>query len=343
MTDSPRRLRVAEAEAGRRLDRILADRWPDTSRNLIQKAFAADGVLVDGRARPKSFRPAAGAEVAVALPAPVEMSAAPEDIPLVIVYEDEHLLVIDKPADLVVHPAPGHPGGTLVNALLHHDRRLADAGQPLRPGIVHRLDRGTSGLLVVARTPQAHLALAAQLRDRSLGRSYLALSWGQWQEPAGELSGAIGRHRGDRRRMAVLVDGGRPALTRYLVREDLAFVQLCRVDLQTGRTHQIRVHFAHFGHPLVGDPLYGDPRRAQNTRAVDRTAAARLVRAASRQLLHAAELRLLHPADRRPLRFQAPLPADFAGALAGLRRDLGRPDQPPDPPPDPGPPPDDRR
>ena len=331
MTDQLRRLRVAETEAGRRLDRILAERFADCSRNLLQKAFAAGGVLVDGRQRPKSFKPPAGAEVTVRLPEVAALDALPEDIPLDVVFEDEHLLVIDKPADLVVHPAPGHAGGTLVNALLHHDGRLAGTGDPLRPGLVHRLDRGTSGLLVIARTPQAHAALAAQLRDRTLGRLYLALSWGLWPQRAGVLAGAIGRHPRDRRRMAVIAEGGREAVTRYEVLQDLAFVQLCRVRLQTGRTHQIRVHFAHHGHPVVGDPLYGDDRRALNTRAVDRAAAGRLVRGAERQLLHAAGLRLRHPADQRTLAFTSPLPADFAAALAALQRDLQLPERMPAP------------
>ncbi len=329
MTELLRRLRVSEAEAGQRLDRILAERWSDCSRNRLQKAFAAGGVAVDGRARPKSFRPPAGADVSVRLPEPEALAACPEDIPLAIVFEDEHLLVIDKPADLVVHPAPGHPRGTLINALLHRGRGLAATGDPLRPGVVHRLDRGTSGLLVVARTAMAHQALAAQLRARTLGRDYLALSWGAWPAPAGQLRGDVGRHPRDRRRMAVVETGGREAVTDYDVVEDLAFVQLCRARLQTGRTHQIRVHFAHHGHPIVGDPLYGDDRRALNTRAVDRAAASRLVRNAPRQLLHAAVLRLVHPVDGRVLTFRSPVPADFAAALAALRQDLGRPQAPP--------------
>ena len=322
MTDRSRRLRVTVEEAGRRLDHILAERWSDYSRSFLHKAFQAGLVLVDGRQRLKSFRPEAGQEVTVELPEQQQPDARPQDIPLQIIYEDEHLLVIDKPADLVVHPAPGHPSGTLVNALLHHDGQLAATGDPLRPGLVHRLDRGTTGLLVVARTPQAHRALADQLRDRILGRRYLALSWGTWPEPAGELRGAIGRHPRDRRRMAVVSSGGREAVTRYEVLEDLAFVQLCAVRLETGRTHQIRVHFSHHGHPVVGDPLYGDDRRARNTRPADRAAAASLVKAAPRQMLHAAGLSLIHPADGRPMTFDSPLPPDFSAALAGLRRDL---------------------
>jgi len=318
-------IRVAVEEAGQRLDLILARRVPELSRSRIQKAFAAGEVSVDGRPRPKAFRPAAGAEIRLVPPVVPALDAQPEAIPLAIVFEDEHLAVVDKPADLVVHPAPGHTGGTLVNALLYHRGRLPDTGDPLRPGLVHRLDRGTSGLLVVAFTPQAHRSLAEQIKDRSLGRGYLALSWGLWADPAGVLAGRLGRHPRDRQRMAVLAEGGREAVTHYEVLEDLAFVQLCRVRLETGRTHQIRVHFAHHGHPVVGDPLYGDDRRARNVRPLERAAAARLVQAAGRQLLHAAELHLRHPADGRRLEFRAPLPADFAAALSGLRQDLGRP------------------
>ncbi len=321
----PITVRVAEDEDGERLDRILAANLPDVSRSRIQKAFADDGVTVDGRARPKSYRPAPGAVIVLVLPEIVETHVTAQDIPLSIVHEDEHMLVVNKPPGLVVHPGPGHPDGTLVNALLHHGRMLADTGNPVRPGIVHRLDRETSGLLVVARTPAAHVTLAEQLRDRTLGRTYLALSWGTWAEDSGLLEGDIGRHPNDRQRMAVVDRRGRKAATRYEVIDDLEFVQLCRVQLTTGRTHQIRVHFTHHGHPVVGDPLYGDDRRARNVRPVDRQAASRLVSGAPRQLLHAAQLRLRHPDGGVEMQFTAPLPEDFAGALERLRQDLGRP------------------
>jgi len=325
MTELPFTFVVTDDEVGERLDSMLAARLPTLSRSYLQRVFDAGQVTVDGRLRPKSFRPPANAVIAVMLPSTVTTTAEPQDIPLAIVYEDEHLLVIDKPADLVMHPAPGHPTGTLVNALLHHDRRLATIGDPMRPGLVHRLDRETSGLVVVARTPQAHRALGDQLRDRTLGRTYLALSWGAWSEAAGTLTGNIGRHPRDRKRMAVVDGHGRTAVTHYEVLDELVFVQLCRVRLETGRTHQIRVHFAHHGHPVVGDPLYGDDNRARNVRPVDHAAATRLVSAAKRQLLHAAGLRFEHPATHRSLEFESPLPADFAAALAGLREDLRGP------------------
>ncbi len=324
MTEQVFTFAVSPDDEGQRVDALIAARLPSLSRNTVQRLFDAEAVTVDGRQRAKSYRPAAAALIAVRLPSAVPTSVDPEAIPLVIVYEDDHLLVIDKPADLVMHPAPGHPGGTLINALLHHDQGLRAVGDPARPGLVHRLDRGTSGLVIVARTPEAHRALGDQLRQRVLGRTYLALSWGAWAEPAGTLTGNLGRHPRDRKRMAVVTGYGREAVTRYEVIDDLAFVQLCRVNLLTGRTHQIRVHFTHHGHPVVGDPLYGDDARARNTRPVDRQAAAALVRRAPRQLLHAAALQCRHPADGRTLRFESPLPADFAAALRGLREDLGR-------------------
>jgi 23S rRNA pseudouridine1911/1915/1917 synthase len=315
-----RRFRVEPSQEGLRLDRFLSEQCPDLSRSQIQRALDEGRGRVAGRTRLKSHRLLAGQEVVFRpLRAPA-LQAMPEDLPLAIVYGDEDLVVIDKPAGLVVHPAPGHATGTLVNALLHHYGPLAAAGDPLRPGIVHRLDRDTSGLLVVALHETSHRALAAQLRARRMRRVYLALSWGCWPSAAGQLRGAIGRHPRRRQRMAVVSSGGRAAETHYQVEEDFGFVQLCRVSLTTGRTHQIRVHFAHHGHPIVGDPVYGDDRRARNVRPVERGEAARLVKLARRQLLHAAELTLVHPRSGLELTFRSPLPPDLAAALSLLRQ-----------------------
>ena len=276
-------------------------------------------MLVDDRARPKSFKLKAGSRVAFKPePRPV-MEAVPQDIPLDIVYEDDRLLVVDKPAGMVVHPAAGHPDGTLVNALLQHGGTLSAGGDPLRPGIVHRRDRDTSGLMAVARADEAHRHLAAQLEDRLMGRTYHTVSWGRWSEDAGTLTGDIGRDPRQRQRMAVVAAGGKPAETRYEVVEDFGFVQHCRVELATGRTHQIRVHFAHNRHPVVGDRLYGDDSRRRGVHNLDRARADRMVRKAKRQMLHAAELRLVHPADDRALVFTSELPADMAGVLEDLR------------------------
>jgi 23S rRNA pseudouridine1911/1915/1917 synthase len=202
--------------------------------------------------------------------------------------------------------------------LLHHCRGLAAGGDPLRPGIVHRLDRDTTGLLAVALTDEAHRHLAAQLEDRRMGRTYQALSWGRWKEEEGILTGDIGRHPRFRQKMAVVERGGKPATSRYRVLEDFGFVQLCRVGLETGRTHQIRVHFAHHGHPVVGDPMYGDDRRARGIHNLDRRQADRMVKAAGRQMLHAAALELIHPATGQTLEFEAPTPPDLQAVLTLL-------------------------
>jgi 23S rRNA pseudouridine1911/1915/1917 synthase len=313
---------VTLEESGERLDLVLAERLPDLSRNQIQRGFATGQATVDGRPRSKSYRVDVGEQVVFPVPTLAASVAVPQPIPLNIVYEDDDLLIVDKPAGLVTHPAPGHSTGTLVNALLHHCGHLAPTGDPLRPGLIHRLDRDTSGLLAVALSPRALKSLAAQLKDRTLGRTYLALSWGTWSEDTGTLSGDIGRHARDRQRQAVLENGGREAITHYEVVDDLSFVQLCRVKLATGRTHQIRVHFAHHGHPVVGDLIYGDDRRAMNVRPVDRSAATRLIKGVSRQFLHAAALELRHPADGRLLTATSPLPPELAGPLARLHADV---------------------
>ncbi len=314
-----RTFKATESDAGERLDVYLSRTCPDLSRNQIQNAIQAGRAMVDGKPRSKGYRLAADTHILFQPLPPSPLTATPEDLPLSIVYEDKELLVVNKPAGMVVHPGPGHPTGTLVNALLHHCTRLGEVADKLRPGIVHRLDQDTSGLLAVALSDAAHRALAGQLKARSMVRAYQLLSWGRWRELTGELTGAIGRHPRDRQRMAVLVQGGRPAVTYYAVQEDFGFVQLCRVKLATGRTHQIRVHFAHAGHPVVGDPLYGDDRRARNVRPVDRPLAARMMSKVRRQMLHAATLTLAHPRSGQPLTFTAPIPSDMAGVLAELR------------------------
>jgi len=310
---------VTEAEAGARLDAFLVDRCPDLSRTAIQEDLTADRVRVEGRARPKSFRLKAGLTVTYSPGVRPEIKAVAQDIPLDIVYQDDALLVINKPADMVVHPAPGHPDGTLVNALLWHCRDLQAGSDPLRPGIVHRLDRHTTGLMAVALNDQAHAHLGDQLKDRRMGRAYKALSWGQWKLDEDVLTGDIGRHPRQRQKMAVVEHGGREAVTRYRVLEDFGFAQYCEVNLETGRTHQIRVHFAHNAHPIVGDPLYGDDKRAKGIHNLDRLQANVMVRDASRQMLHAASLHLIHPVSGQEMTFTAALPTDIERVLTGLR------------------------
>jgi len=310
---------VGPEDEGQRLDSFLAKRCPDLSRSRIHADMKEELVLVDGRPRPKGFRLRAGGRVVFQPGIRPEMKAVAQDIPLDIVHEDDHILVINKAAGMVVHPAVGHPDGTLVNALLHHCKNLSAGGDPLRPGIVHRLDRDTSGLMAVALTDTAHRHLSAQLQDRRMGRTYLTVSWGRWKQDQDTLTGDIGRHLRFRQKMAVIEQGGKSAVTRYRVLEDFGFVQLCEVQLETGRTHQIRVHFAHRGHPVVGDLMYGEDRRAHGIHNLDRRQADRMVKAAGRQQLHAAGLRLIHPVTDDTLEFSAEPPADMVGVLAILR------------------------
>ncbi len=250
----------------------------------------------------------AGQQVEVTLPEPVPAQPRPEALPLSIVYEDSRLLVLDKPAGIVVHPGAGTPSGTLVNALLHHVRDLSGVGGVLRPGIVHRLDRGTSGLLVVAKDDAAHRALSQQFATRSVEKHYLALVLGVPARREGTVDRPIGRHRIERRRMAVR-EGGRPARSSYSLQEAFEGAALLRVRIHSGRTHQIRVHLASIGHPVAGDALYGGRRRA--------TAAA--LSLLDRPALHAAGLAFDHPADGRRLRFESPLPADLEQVVGLLR------------------------
>lgn len=314
---SPRIFTVGDEDRDVRLDHFLTERCGDLTRSRVQKAVAAGAALVDGRERPSRFRLTPGQQVAFSPPPPPPSDIPPEDLPLDVVHQDEDILVLNKAAGMVCHPAAGHRTGTLVNALRHRFDRLP-GGDEMRAGLVHRLDKDTTGLMVVALTDRAHAHLGDQLRDRSLGRTYLALSWGQWRTDEDTLVGDMGRHPTQRLRMAV-VGGGRRAVTRYRVEEDFGFVQLCRVTLETGRTHQIRVHFAAHGHPVVGDPLYGDDARVKQVHPLDREPARRMVAGAGRQMLHALRLELTHPAGGERLVFEAPPPRDMAEVLAGLR------------------------
>jgi len=244
----------------------------------------------------------------------------PEAIPLSIVFEDRDLLVIDKPAGLVVHPGAGVRSGTLVHALIHHDPAIASVGGESRPGIVHRLDKDTSGLMIVARTAGAHRALVEAIAARAVHRVYAALVWGQPRRPSGSLEAAIGRDPSNRKRMAVVRRGGKPAVTRWRVVEGFSLAALLEVSLETGRTHQIRVHLGHLGHPVIGDPTYGGRGKKQlSPGSHQRSLVAGLLERLSRQALHASELRFAHPSTGEDLHFTSPLPEDFARALESLR------------------------
>ncbi|MBN8265080.1 MAG: 23S rRNA pseudouridine(1911/1915/1917) synthase RluD [Xanthomonadales bacterium] len=304
---------VPAAAAGRRLDAVLAELFPEYSRSRLSAWIKAGQVTVDGApARPRD--PVHGGETIV-LDAveEVQTHAVAEDIPLDVLYEDEHVFVLDKPAGLVVHPGAGNPAGTLVNALLHRDPALDKLP---RAGIVHRLDKDTSGVMVVARTLQAHTALVAQLSAREVHRQYLAVVVGALVS-GGTADAAIDRHPRDRLRMAVREDG-KDAVTHYRLRERFRAHTALECRLETGRTHQIRVHMAHLKHPIVGDPLYGGSLRLPKGASEDLIAA---LRGFKRQALHAEVLAFAHPVTGEAIRCEAPVPADMQALMALLRED----------------------
>jgi 23S rRNA pseudouridine1911/1915/1917 synthase len=312
MSSGPLAFEVGEEEAGERIDAALAE-LSEVSRSQLRRWIDAGRVTVDGRPVRASHRLAAGERVEAHPPEPLPPPLEAEAIPLAVLFEDAHLVVIDKPAGLVVHPAPGHRSGTLVNALLHHCGRLATVGGVLRPGIVHRLDQGTSGVMVVAKTDVAHHGLAAQFHEHTIERVYRALVRGLPGADTGRVERPIGRHPRDRKRMSVHTRSGREARTAWRVERRFARSRcsLLEVRPETGRTHQIRVHLASVGLPLLGDPVYGRARRG---------AAARGLPALGRPALHAAALGFTHPATGQWLRFSTPLPPDLAAVVEALER-----------------------
>ena len=300
------------ATAGQRLDKALAE-GSGLSRERV-KALLDDGrITLDGQvARQASTKPAAGQEWSIIVPQAIPAEACAQDIPLVVVYEDEHLIVVDKPAGMVVHPAAGNPDGTLVNALLHHCRgQLSGIGGVARPGIVHRIDKDTSGLLVVAKTDAAHEGLAKQFADHSIHRAYMAVIAGHPLPRAGTVTGAIARSSHDRKKMALVAEGrGKHAVTHYRTLQVLDAAALVECRLETGRTHQVRVHLASTGHPLLGDPVYG--RVPPRLRPLLATLGFR------RQALHAAELGFVHPVTGQTVELASPIPPDMAELIAEL-------------------------
>ncbi len=291
------RLRVPDDAAGQRLDRFLATLPEIGSRSAAERLLSTAGVLVDGRARMKSHKLEGGEELEFEPPAPPVSALVPEAMDLAVPYEDAHLLIVDKPAGLVVHPARGHAHGTLVHGLLAYDVEGGD--EPDRPGIVHRLDRDTSGLLVVARSPEAHRRLQEMVKARRVTREYLALVVGRPRSQRGTIEAPIGRDRHDPDRHSLDTDTPRDAVTHFEVEELLPRHALLRVTLETGRTHQIRVHLAAIDLPVAGDPVYGRPGEL----------------GLSRQFLHAARLAFEHPITGAPIDVVSPLPGDLAAAL----------------------------
>jgi 23S rRNA pseudouridine1911/1915/1917 synthase len=302
---------LTAAQGGDRLDRYLAQALPDLSRSQLQRLIDDGFVAVNHVPVDKaSARLATGDEIVVRVPPPAPARAAPEDIPLDIVYEDDDLIVVDKPAGMVVHPAAGHPGGTLVNAVLAHAPDLEGVGDEQRPGIVHRLDKDTSGLIVVAKNDRAHRHLQAQFKERLAQKLYLALVVGHPPTPVGRIEAPIGRDPKNRQRMAVLYEGdptAREAITNYQLLESFKTFSLLQAEPKTGRTHQIRVHFVFLGCPLAGDTLYASRRSAGIK-----------LPGLSRHFLHATRLTLQLPSGETRT-FESPLPPDLAAVLAELR------------------------
>jgi len=308
-------LTVDAKGAGARLDTWVAAQLPELSRSRIQALIGDGRVTLDGGPARASARLRAGQTIEVEVPPAAAAEPQPEDIPLRFVHEDDRLLVVDKPAGLSVHPGAGRPSGTLVNALLHHVKDLSGIGGVLRPGIVHRLDRGTSGLLVVAKDDAAHRDLARQFAGRTVEKEYMAIVLGVPTRKTGSIRAAIGRDPVHRKRMSVRAPRGRAAASDYTVIETLDGAALVRVRIHTGRTHQIRVHLASIGHPVAGDATYGGTRPPSSRRAASKAALGRLARPA----LHAAHLAFTHPGTGVRVVFDSPLPADLLDLLAALR------------------------
>ncbi len=289
---------------GERLDAAIARLSGTVSRSAAQRLAEEGAVLVDGAARKKNYKLRVGETIELTLPEAQPIEAAAEDIPLDVVYEDDDLIVINKPKGLVVHPAAGHWTGTLVNALIHHcGNSLSGVGGKLRPGIVHRIDKDTSGLIIAAKNDFAHRALAAQLADHTLARTYRCIAVGSFREDAGTIDLPIGRHPTDRKKMAVNAPNAKPAVTHWRVLERFRGYSYLECNLETGRTHQIRVHLAAKGHPILGDTVYGKAALGKDS-----------------QCLHAVALRFLHPRSGEPITLSCPEPEDWAPLLEKLRR-----------------------
>ena len=298
-------LRASEESKNQRLDAFLASSLDGLTRSQATRLIESGEVAVNGRAVSKSYKLAGGEDVAVTLPEPEPVEAVPQDIPLDVVYEDADVIVVNKPSGMVVHPAPGHPDGTLVNALLCHCAgTLSGIGGALRPGIVHRIDRDTSGLIIAAKNDAAHQYLSAQLADHTLARTYECIVVGALREDRGTVDAPIARHPTDRKRMAV-VAGGREAVTHWEVIARYPGYTHVRCRLETGRTHQIRVHMAYIGHPILGDTVYGAKKEVPGLTG---------------QCLHAVGLRFLHPRTHEVVELSCPLPDEFTRMLQKIRK-----------------------
>jgi len=314
---------VAPEQSGERLDKYLASQAEELSRTRIKNLMLEGQVLLNKiMCDSPSHKLRSGDEIEINVPVPRDDTPLPEDIPLDIIYEDDALIVINKPVGLVVHMGAGHADGTLVNALLHHcGDTLSGIGGVKRPGIVHRLDKDTSGLMLAAKTDKAHKKLSAQLSDRSLHRRYKALVWGAPVPRKGVVDAPIGRHPANRQKMGVVRQNGREARTQYLLTEEWGPVSMVECSLETGRTHQVRVHMAHLGHPLLGDSLYGLARNGQTARlkkaGLDEDLIAQVLNF-PRQALHAAEIAFIHPLTDEEMEFECDLPEDMKSLISIL-------------------------
>ena len=298
-------LRASEESKNQRLDAFLASSLDGLTRSQAARLIESGEVAVNGETAGKSYKLAGGEDIAVTLPEPEPVEAVPQDIPLDVVYEDADVIVVNKPSGMVVHPAPGHPDGTLVNALLYHCAgTLSGIGGALRPGIVHRIDRDTSGLIIAAKNDAAHQYLSAQLADHTLARTYECIVVGALREDRGTVDAPIARHPTDRKRMAV-VAGGREAVTHWEVIARYPGYTHVRCRLETGRTHQIRVHMAYIGHPILGDTVYGAKKEVPGLTG---------------QCLHAVGLRFLHPRTHEVMELSCPLPEEFTRMLQKIRK-----------------------
>ncbi len=297
-------LTAAEEDSGSRIDKYISDNIAQLTRSSVQGLISSGAVLADGKAVNKNYKLRGGEEISVEIPDPEPMDAQPEDIPLDIVYEDADLLVVNKPKGMVVHPAHGNWNGTLVNALLHHCKgQLSGINGVIRPGIVHRIDKDTSGLLIVAKNDRAHVHLAEQIREHSFTREYEAVACGSFKEESGTVDAPIGRHKTDRKKMCVTAENSRNATTHYQVLRQYGGYAHLRLRLETGRTHQIRVHLAYIGHPVLGDQVYGKPSKWVEG-----------------QCLHARKIGFIHPSTGEYMEFSSELPEYFQAVLRRLEK-----------------------